>query len=153
MTGCTYTNTGFDGASYKRLWPDGNTKLHPTSFQFTSPVTGPDYNIQYSSTSASRPTCRRPNRPAIRPPARAARSFRKPTRAPAEFYPFYTTTKVGGHCYWQFGNDIPGEISNFGQNAQYGTLLQQNYTNVGGGSSPSYEDFRNIISNPCPQNY
>jgi hypothetical protein len=69
--------------------------------------------------------------------------------APAAFYPFYTTAKVGGRCYWQFGNDIPGEISNFGQNAQYGTLLQQSYTNVGGSSSPSYEDFRNIISNPC----
>ena len=40
--------TGFDGASYQRLWPDGNTKQHPTPFQFTSPLTGPGYNKQYS---------------------------------------------------------------------------------------------------------
>ena len=48
VTGCTYTNTGFDGASYQQLWPNGNTKLHPTPFQFTSPTTGTNYTKQYS---------------------------------------------------------------------------------------------------------
>ena len=48
VTGCTFTNTGFDGASYQRLWPDGNTKMHPTPFQFSSPETGPGYNTQYA---------------------------------------------------------------------------------------------------------
>ena len=59
--------------------------------------------------------------------------------------------KGGGGCIWQFGNDIPGEISNFGQNGQYGTLTPLDYTNPGGSSSNFVEDFRNITPNPCPQ--
>jgi hypothetical protein len=72
---------------------------------------------------------------------------------PAVFYPFYSTTKLKTAlgCYWQFGSDIPGEISDFGQNAQYGTLLQQSYTTTGGSTNERYNDFRNIIPNPCPQ--
>ena len=40
--------------------------------------------------------------------------------------------KGGGGCIWQFGNDIPGEISNFGQNGQFGTLTPLDFTNPGG---------------------
>jgi hypothetical protein len=47
---------------------------------------------------------------------------------------------------------LPGEITDFGQNAGYGTLLQQDYTKTGGGTNTLYTDFRNIMSpNPCPQ--
>ena len=71
---------------------------------------------------------------------------------PATFYPFFSDTKKGGGgCIWQFGNDIPGEISNFSQNGQYGTLTPFDYTNPGGSSSNFFEVFRNIIPNPCPQ--
>ena len=48
VSGCTFTNTGFDGASYQRLWPNGNTRLHPTPFRLSSPATGPFYAKQYS---------------------------------------------------------------------------------------------------------
>jgi len=41
------TNSGFDGASYQRLWPNGNTNIHPSPFKFTSPLTGPNYTKQY----------------------------------------------------------------------------------------------------------
>jgi hypothetical protein len=152
VTGCTYTNTGFDGASYQRLWPDGNTKMHPTPFQFSSPTTGPGYTTQYAQAGFET------DLPAIEStcdPFTGAGCTLIPQTdqgVPAQFYPFYTTTaKGGGGCVWQFGNDIPGEISNYGQNGQYGTLLQQSYTNQGGGSSPQFLDFRNIIPNPCPQ--
>jgi hypothetical protein len=37
LNGCTDTNTGFDGVQYTPVWPDGNTKLHPTPLLFTSP--------------------------------------------------------------------------------------------------------------------
>jgi hypothetical protein len=150
VSGCTYTNVpGWDGASYQRLWPDGNTKKHPTAFQFTSPLTGPGYNKQYSQVGfetdlpATEGTCNTSTG------AGCTLIPQTDEGVPAAFYPFYTTTKVAGRCYWQFGNDIPGELSDFGQNAQYGTLLQQSYTNIGGGSSPSYNDFRNIMNNPC----
>ncbi len=45
---CTDTNTGFDGLSYQPVWPDGNTKLHPTPYRLTSPMTGDGYHTQYS---------------------------------------------------------------------------------------------------------
>ena len=71
---------------------------------------------------------------------------------PATFYPFYTITRTSHGCVWQFGNDIPGQITDFSQNAQYGVLLQQSYTQQGGSTANFYNDFRNILSNnPCPQ--
>jgi hypothetical protein len=151
VAGCSFTNTGFDGASYQRLWQDGNTRMHPTPFQFTSPTTGANYTTQYSQIGfetdlpAVESTCN-PNTG-----ARCTLIPQTDSGTPAAFYPFYSTAKVAGSCYWQFGNDIPGEISDFGQNGQYGTLLQQSYTNTGGSSSPAYQDFRKIIRNPCPQ--
>jgi hypothetical protein len=86
---------------------------------------------------------------------------------PAAFYPFFSITPNegarsarhsvrhaaddrGSGCVWQFGNDIPGEITDFGRNAQYGSLLQLDYTTKGGGTVKRYNDFRNIIRNPCP---
>ena len=49
VSGCVNTNGGFDGAPYQTSsWPDGNTALHPTPIQFTSPLTGSGYNVKYS---------------------------------------------------------------------------------------------------------
>ncbi len=52
VTGCSFTNTGFDGASYQKLWPDGNTQDHPAPFQFTSARTGPNYGPTVSASRA-----------------------------------------------------------------------------------------------------
>jgi len=149
VAGCTFTNVGFDGASYQRLWANGNTKIHPTPFQFSSPTTG---GQQYSQAvfeadlPAVEGTC---------DPVTGNGCTLIPqtdSNEPATFYPFFSDTKKGGGgCIWQFGNDIPGEISNFGGNGQYGTLIPLDYTNPGGSSSNFFEDFRNSIPNPCPQ--
>jgi hypothetical protein len=151
VAGCAYTNTGFDGAPYQRLWPDGNTRMHPTPFQFSSPLTGPGYTVQYPQVGFET------DLPAIESTCNGSTGAgctlipQTDQGNPASFYPFFTSAKTENGCVWQFGNDIPGEISNFGQNAQYGALLQQDYTAMGGGSVPAYNDFRNIIPNPCPQ--
>jgi hypothetical protein len=154
VSGCTFTNTGFDGASYQRLWPDGNTRMHPTPFQFTSPTTGRSYTKQYSQIGfeadlpdIEQPICNRLTG------AGCTLIPETDQGLPAAFYPFYSTTKIKSAlgCYWQFGNNIPGEISNFGENGQYGTLLQQSYTQLGGSTQERYNDFRNIIPNPCRQ--
>jgi hypothetical protein len=70
---------------------------------------------------------------------------------PAAFYPFFTTNPSGSSCRWAFGTDLPGETSNFGRNAQYGSPLPLTYLTFGGGGSTRvrFNDFRNIISNPC----
>ncbi len=154
VTGCTFTNSGFDGASYQRLWPDGNTRVHPTPFQITSPTTGKFYTKQYSQLGfeadlpdIEQPICNRLTGVGCTLIPQTDQGL------PAAFYPFYSTTKIKSAlgCYWQFGNNIPGEISNFGENAQYGTLLQQSYTQTGGSTQERFNDFRNIIPNPCPQ--
>jgi hypothetical protein len=152
VSGCTFTNTGFDSASYQRLWPNGNTKIHPTPFKFTSPTTGTNYTQQYKTAGfetdlpdIEQPICNRTTGAGCTLIPQTDKGL------PAVFYPFYTIKNYSGHCYWQFGNDIPGEISNFGQNNQYGVLLQQSYTQPGGVTVERYNDFRNIIPNPCPQ--
>jgi len=150
VPGCTDTNTGFDGASYQRLWPDGNTKLHPTPFQFSTPMTGANYSVPYRQVGFET------DLPAIESTCDPTSGIgctlipQTDQNQPASFYPYYTTTRTRNGCVWQFGSDIPGQISNFGQNAQYGTLLQQDYTVQGGGTQTLYLDFRNILSrNPC----
>jgi hypothetical protein len=161
VRGCIGTNTGFDGVPYQPLWPDGNTQLRPTPIQFSSPLTGSGYNVNYSRTGfeADLPRIENPavcDRftglgcsliPSTDDPSLSGTGF-----APAAFYPFYSTTNVNGQCYWQIGNHIPGSKNDFGQNAQYGTLLNLTYTLVGGGGVPTtrYNDYRNVISkNPC----
>src|SRR5581483_11274840 len=153
VSGCTFTNVGFDGASYQRLWPDGNTRDHPTPFQFTSPKTGPNYNQQFAQAAFET------DLPAVEGTCDTLTGAgctlipQTDQGTPAQFYPFYTTTShntPGGGCYWQFGNDIPQESNNFGQNAEYGVLQQQNYTTRGGGVIAETNTFRNIINNPCP---
>ena len=152
-------NQGFDGVPYQPLWPDGNTSLRPTPIKFSSPLTGSGYNVQYSRVAfeADLPRIENPavcDRftgvgctliPSTDDPSLSGTGF-----APAAFYPFFSIKNVGGQCVWQIGNHIPGNISDFGQNAQYGTLLNITYTTVGGGPTTRYNDFRNILSkNPC----
>ncbi len=162
VAGCAYTNTGFDGASYQPLWPDSNTNLHPTPFQFSSAVTGRHYDMQYDQVGfetdlpdIETTTCNR---------LTGAGCTLVPTTdtgQPAAFYPFFSDTRTDQDfaarydkargCIWQFGNDIPGEITDFGRNAQYGTLYPQTYTIKGGGSQVRFNDFKNVIENPCTQ--
>jgi hypothetical protein len=150
VTGCSYTNTGFDGASYQKLWPDGNTKLHPTPFMFSSPLTGPKYNKQYKEAAIET------DLPAIEAPCdvfTGAGCTRIPitdTGKRAALYPFYSITDTSAGCMWQFGNSIPGEITDFGRNAQYGRLYGQNYTTLGGRWNRQYTVFKRYLKgNPC----
>ena len=161
VSGCEFTNTGFDGAPYQDLWPDGNTKLHPTSILFSSPLTGSGYNVQYSRTAFETDLPRIENPavcdrftgvgcqliPTTDDPALGGTGF-----TPAVFYPFFSIANRGSGCVWQLGNHIPGSLNDFHQNQQYGTLLNLTYTLVGGGGVPTtrYNDFRQILSkNPC----
>jgi hypothetical protein len=154
---CTDTNTGFDGQTYQPVWADGNTALHPTPYQFSSPMTGSSYNIRYSravfevdlpdieSTAAVDP-CNR---------STGAQCTHNPLTddgQPVVFYPFFSTTSTGADCRWQFGNHIPGSANDFNRNAEYGPLLNATYILFGGGgtSVTRFNTFRKILStNPC----
>ncbi len=152
VSACLGTNTGFDGVPYKPVWPDGNTTLHPTPIQFSSPLTGGNQNYDRVAFEADLPriefnTCNR---------STGAGCTLIPTTddgTPADFYPFYSTGTVRGQCAWMLGNDIPGVTSNdFGKNNQYGALLPLTYLAFGGGGATlqRFNDFRQILSsNPC----
>jgi hypothetical protein len=156
VSGCSFTNTGFDGVSYTPVWPDGNAALHPTSFLFSSPQTGPHYNIQYKNPAfeTDLPDIEFANGACNRTTGVGCSLIPKTdSGTPAAFYPFYTTSATSTGCMWSMGNDgIPNMISDFGRNQEYGSLLAQNYTTTGGGSVSRINDFENILPhNPCPQ--
>jgi hypothetical protein len=160
INGCTSSNTGFDGLNYQPVWPDGNTALHPESFLFSSPRTGPGNRVDYSRVAfeADLPriesnTCNRTT---------GAGCTLIPTTdkgTPAAFYPFFSAFQNGvqneqgnGGCVWGFGNNLPGATTDFGRNNQYGSLLNSTYLAFGGGGATihRFNNFRQIISNPCP---
>jgi hypothetical protein len=154
LPGCLGENDpGFDGASYQTLWPDGNYSLHPTPVQFSSPLTGSSYNVQYNRMAfetdlpaiESLTTCD------VLTGTGCTLTPQTDDGFPATFYPFFSDTKASTGCVWQIGNHIPGDLNDFKQNQEYGTLLGLTYTNTGGGPFTAYEDYRQVLSsNPCP---
>ena len=154
VQGCTDTNTGFDGVSYHPVWPDGNTALHPTAVQFTSPLTGSAFNEPYQSAALSvdlprieATTCNRDT---------GAGCTLIPTTDegdPALFYPYFSITGGPSACVWQLGGAIPGTTNNFGGNAGYGPLFLQRSLIFGGHGATHlrFNIFRNVFAvNPCP---
>jgi len=158
VNGCNGTNVpGWDGSSYQKDWPDGNTFLHPSPTLFTSPRTGPFYFFNYS-------------RAALESDTPANESYCSKTTGagctivpitddgqPATFYPFYSTaghTFFGGGCQWFIGNVVPGVTNNdFGGVSQYGTLLPQSFLIFGGGGATHirFDDYQQQLGfNPCP---
>jgi len=139
ISGCTASNTGFDGTPYQAVWPDGN-KNHPTAITFSSPLTGEDYNRNYNRVAfeadlpaieSSSPGSPVPGHPCSTNPANPnnANCTLIPytdDNQPANFYPFFSSAGNEDQCVWILGNDVPGRtLSDFGKNAQYGTLLPQ----------------------------
>ena len=158
--GPIFQNSGFDGSSYLPIWPDG-TRMHPTPVEFSSPLTGSGYNVQYSRVAFETTT---PLNEAqifgtcnivsgagctIIPPT-DDQTKNPPGFVPAAFYPFYSNRNVGGQCVWQLGNHIQGNTNDFGGNPQYGTVFPEPETITGGGVVNVFIAFRQILStNPC----
>lgn len=167
ISACTDTNSGFDGLDYQPVWPDGNP-LHGQSFKFSSPLTGANYDVPYAQMGfeadlpAIESTCHR---------ATGIGCTLLPTTdagTPVNFYPFFSTINgsqgqdqqgnsngqgndQGTSCMWQYGNDTPGTINDFGKDSQWGSLLFENFLRFGGGGATRLitDNFRQIISNPC----
>ena len=126
----------FDGQSYQPDWPNGRPN-RPTSFQYAGPFTkgGHTYpQVQFESDiGGSSALCN---------VATGAGCTVAPISA--KFYPFWSLSPLfnalGSHftaCVWNFGNDQPRTIKDFGKDAQYGT---PNVARYGG----------TIISAPAP---
>jgi hypothetical protein len=159
INGCTDTNGGFDSLGYQPVWPDGNTALHPEPVLVSSPQTGPGDSVQYSRVAFEA------NLPRIEGGQcrfTGVGCTLLPTTdkgTPAAFYPFFSAFQDGvpneqgnNGCMWGFGNDLPGATTDFGRNTQYGSLLASTYLRVNGGGATvvRFNNFRQIIANPCP---
>ncbi|MEN3306383.1 MAG: hypothetical protein V7603_2585, partial [Micromonosporaceae bacterium] len=159
VTGCLGTNApGFDGTSYLKDWPDGNTRLHPTPVLFSGAKTGPGFRTNYSRVAFETDT------PRIEAPdlggacdrvTGAGCTIIPPTDdgQPAQFYPFFSSTGNRAGCRWLIGNDVPGLTRNdYGRQNQYGTLYPQTYLVFGGGGATRviFNDYhQNLPDNPC----
>ena len=109
----------FDGQSYQPDWPNGSPN-YPTSFQYVGPFTtgGHTYpQVQFESDiGGSSNLCN---------VATGAGCTVPPISA--KFYPFWSLSplfQLGSHtagCVWNFGNDQPNTLADFGKDAQYGT--------------------------------
>ena len=154
--GCLGENIGYDGTSYQKDWPNGDTNSRPTPTIFTSPLTGANYDVNYSSVGFNT------DLPAIENQlgtcdsnTGAGCSIVPPTDdgTPAAFYPYYTTGMSNGGCAWTVGQWYPGfSNQDFGKGNQYGQLLKVAYTSPNGRSQSFYNDYQNNLSNnPCPR--
>ena len=167
IDGCTDANFGFDGVPYQRLWPDGNPH-RPTPIQFSSPLTGAGFNVEYSQSAFET------DLPAIEDVAGTCDVLTGAgcTLIPktddgkfAKFYPYYSITLRGIEgidrsaeednptCRWEIGDHIPHALTDFAKNLQYGRLLPQTYLIPGapGGKLVLFEDFHlTLANNPCP---
>ena len=165
ISGCTATDVDFDGPEYANTWPGTfsdaklDAQFHATPIQFTSPLFNGSSNYDRAAfeadlpriENATSPPCQRfISNPAS--PSPGAGCVNPPVGA--TFYPFYSTTSVGGQCQWQLGGPfIPETTNNFGGSsaAEFGPLLALFYPAANGMPSFRYNDFRNVLrSNPCP---
>jgi hypothetical protein len=109
----------FDGQSYLPDWPNGSPNF-PTTFQYAGPFTvgGHTYpTVQFeTNVGGSSNLCDVGTGAGCTVPPIGAK-----------FYPFWSLSplaNLGGHalgCVWNFGNDQPRTVADFGKDAQYGT--------------------------------
>jgi hypothetical protein len=159
VSGCVDTNApGFDGTPYQTLWPDGNTTLHPTPIQFSSPLTGNNFKHAYDSAAfeADLPRIEAPDLGGSCNRTTGVGCTKPPPTddgAPANFYPFFSSTSSPG-CRWLLGNDVPGLTANdYGKINQYGPLYPSTYLVFGGHGATltRFNNFQNALgTNPCP---
>ena len=167
--GCLDTDGDFDSVSYKFTWPGSISNptadqlLNASPVRFTSPMTNGKYfesmafesNISRSESDdtafrvdvfcqrhITNPADPNPGTGCVNPPPNS------------NFYPFYTTTRSSGACWWQQGGPyIPGTTNKFGGSAakEYGPLRVISYPTAPFGTvTTRYNDFRaSTVSNPC----
>jgi hypothetical protein len=164
VSGCIGSDGDFDGPSYLNVWPGTGSPRHDAKFDpqpiaFTSPVFNGSQRYSQMGFEADMPRIERPDFGGICNGATGAGCVNPPPGS--QFYPIYSTTDHGPlpvrGCSWQEGGPaIPGTTSNFGGSSatEYSqNLLRLVYPSVNSAGQPApqfiYEDFRNIIANPC----
>jgi hypothetical protein len=153
----TPTDDDYDGVPYQNLWPGTGTPTvdqatKPQPIMFASPLINGRQQfdrvafetdlprIEDNGTQAN-PCNRNTGANCVNPPPGA------------NFYPFFTTTRVGDACVWQEGGaNIPGTDQKFGgsSSTEFGSLLNLVYAGAGNQPTSRLNDFRRVLPiNPC----
>jgi hypothetical protein len=117
----------FDGQSYVADWPNGSPD-YPTSFQYAGPFTlgGHPYpQVQFETdVGGSSSLCDTSTGSGCTAPPAGAKFYPSWSLGRPAMFRHHAETTVGGHragCVWNFGNDQPRTVADFGKDAQYGT--------------------------------
>jgi hypothetical protein len=128
LGGCLGTNLpGFDGVTYQpNAWPDGNFSLRPQPIRYTSPLTGPNFDQNYSdyafesnlpalefidSLSGGVSTCDIATGAGctLQPPTDDSTSG----GTVLGFYPWFSIDQHDtSQCWWLIGKDVAGQTTN-----------------------------------------
>ena len=155
--GETPTDDDYDGVPYQLTWPgtgtpgvDRATKPQPVLFtsplirgrqQFDRVAFETDLPRIEDNDTLANPCNRQTGAHCVNPPPGA------------NFYPLFTTTRVGGACIWQEGGaNIPGTDQKFGgtSTTEFGSLLNLVYPAAHDQPTFSINDFRRVLpANPC----
>jgi hypothetical protein len=156
--GCMSTENDFDGVPYQHSWPGSTTPSHdaqfnPDSILFTSPVFNGLHHYARVGFETDLPRIEAADTldPRFTPCNRITGANCVNPPPGAEFYPLFTTRNTLLGCQWQLGGaNIPGTKNTFGgtSTAEFGPLLPLAYPTVGG-SVTRFNNFRQIIDNPC----
>jgi hypothetical protein len=154
--GCQGTDFDFDGVPYQTVWP-GSTptaspSTQPTPILFSSPTFGRKQTYSRVGFETDLPRIEFATSPACN---RSTGSGCVNPPVGANFYPMFLANTLGSNCTWAEGGPdtvmVPGaKVNNFGgsSTSEYGPLLQLTYPSTAG-SIQRYNDFRNILNNPC----
>jgi len=138
----------FDGVDYQsNTWPNG-TSNHPTSFQYIGPFqrNGQPYpRVQFETDVAgSEILCNVVTGAGCTAPPIGA-----------NFYPFWSLSPhplaLGSFqtsCLWNFGNQLPNTLENFGKDAQYGTPDVARYAGTVISAPMANPEFTSRCANP-----
>ena len=108
----------YDGQAYLPDWPNGSRNF-PTSFQYIGPFQPTGGRIRRSSSRPTRParrTCATYHRRGLYRPADQREVLPVLVAQPA----VQRAGQRATGCVWNFGNDQPNTIKDFGKDAQYG---------------------------------
>jgi hypothetical protein len=167
--GCEFENDGFDGTSYVASdWPGNGNQLAPAPLRFHSPYINGSKFQTYDRVAfeTDLPRIERPNPNnaflncvgAVTTNPTGAGCTNPPSTDAGEqaYYPMYSTHQTTGPlgaCEWQEGGTgIPGTLNTFGGSSatEYGSLVAPTYQASATTTTQLWEDFRNIVKNPCP---
>jgi hypothetical protein len=151
------TDDDYDGVSYQKTWPGTGTPAvdratKPQPILFTSPLI--KGRQQFARVAFETDLPRIEDNDTLANPCNRTTGANCVDPPPgANFYPLFTTTRVGGVCAWQEGGTrIPGTDGTFGGSSttEFGPLLNLVYPGPNDQPVSRFNDFRRVLpTNPC----